>query len=205
VALEPLGITVERLASTVRNLADAQSAIRGAVARKAEGLFAEVAGSLSFERDGLLWLGNEIERRLLLAIIRWIGRPAYPPREAKLIELSKAIYGKREATLGGVRFRWSGTICTASREKRVVGGPVVAGQVWDGRWDLRGGEGEIRALDTAGLRQCPDWRATGLPRHVLEVTPGLWDGDTLLAAPCAGFGTATATCAPSFRDMLLSH
>jgi hypothetical protein len=27
----------------------------------------------------------------------------------------------------------------------------------------------------------------------------------LIAAPCAGFGAATATCAPSFHQFLLSH
>jgi tRNA(Ile)-lysidine synthase len=72
------------------------------------------------------------------------------------------------------------------------------------RWSVTG-EGEARLLGSDGLRQCPDWRATGLPRQVLEVTPGVWQGDTLIAAPCAGFGPATATCAPSFHEFLLLH
>lgn len=204
-SLEPLGITVDRLATTIRNLSYAQDAVRWAVRRAADELVSETVGSLSFKRDELLVLGNEIPRRLLIAMIRWIGGAPHPPRAAQIAELDVAIYLKRDATLGGVRFRWSGDTCTVSRELRAVGGAVQSGQVWDGRWQLRCGEGEIRALGTEGLRQCPDWRATGLPRHVLEVTPGLWLGQTLLAAPCAGFGTGTATCTPSFADHLLSH
>ncbi len=113
--------------------------------------------------------------------------------------------GQRDVTLGGVRFRWKDGSCTVSREARAVGGAVPAGQVWDGRWQVAGAQGEIRALGADGLRQCPDWRATGLPRQVLEVTPGIWQGDSLIAAPCAGFGAATALCVPGFHAFLLSH
>ena len=72
------------------------------------------------------------------------------------------------------------------REPRAVGGPVAVGQVWDGRWIVEGPEGEVRALGGEGLRQVNDWRGAGLPREVLLVTPGVWEGERLLAAPLAG-------------------
>jgi tRNA(Ile)-lysidine synthase len=37
-----------------------------------------------------------------------------------------------------------------------------------------------------GLRACADWRATGLSREVLAVTPAIWHDETLVAAPLAG-------------------
>ena len=72
------------------------------------------------------------------------------------------------------------------REPRAVGGPVPVGQPWDGRWLVEGPEAEVRALGPEGLRQVPGWRDAGLPRGVLIVTPGVWEGDRLLAAPAAG-------------------
>ena len=116
---------------------------------------------------------------------------------------------RRAATLGGCRFRQKGGLVTVTREARAAGGAVSPGTLWDGRWEVQAASGEvrgeIRALGADGLRQCGDWRASGLPRQVLEVTPGVWQGDRLLAAPCAGFGTIAATTRPGFHAFLLSH
>ncbi len=204
-ALAPLGLGVDQLSAVARHLAAAQGVVQRAVARAAASIVTERAGSLRLDRPGLAGCEPEVERRLLLAVIGWIARPPHPPREAKLAALHQALRQGRDATLGGVRFRWQGETCTVTREARACGGPVAAGQIWDGRWIVTGGPGEIRALGAAGLRACPGWRATGLPRQVLEVTPGLWQGEVLLAAPCAGFGPATATCTPGFAAFPLSH
>lgn len=202
-ALAPLGLGADRLAAVVENLAAAQGLVQRAVAQAGLGV-TEAAGSLRFAAADLAGWEPEIRRRLVLAMIGWIARAPHAPRAAKLAALQDALLQGRDATLAGVRFRWQGAICSVSREARALGGPVPAGQVWDGRWIVEGA-GEVRALGAAGLRQCPDWRATGLSRQVLEVSPGLWQGQDLIAAPCAGFGRAPATCAPAFQDWLLSH
>lgn len=204
-ALKPLGLTVDRLASVVSNLSMAQGVVKRAVSQAAAETVGEAAGSLHFALPTFRRLDPEVQRRLLIAMVRWIGGAAHPPREAKVFALGRALDRKKDATLAGVRFRWQGDTCTVTREARACGGAVPAGQVWDGRWSVTGAIGEVRALGAAGLRQCPDWRATGLPRQVLEVTPGLWQGETLIAAPCARFGAATATCTPSFHEFLLLH
>ncbi|MFZ1468064.1 MAG: tRNA lysidine(34) synthetase TilS [Paracoccaceae bacterium] len=202
-ALKPLGITVDRLSSVIHNLAMAQGALHDAVARAgAEGV-TETAGSLRFGPGALG--GPEVQRRLLIAMIAWIGGNPHPPRESKIAALRLAVLQERDATLGGVRIRWKEGTCTVSREARAVGGPVPAGHLWDGRWQVSAASGEISALGAAGLRQCPDWRALGLPRQVLEVTPAVWQADRLIAAPCAGVGAATATTRPGFHAFLLSH
>lgn len=203
--LKPLGITSERLSAVVRSLSMAQGVVHEAVARAARESIAETAGALQFQADDFQGHHPEIRRRLLIAMIRWITLAKHPPRETKVDALQRALEARRDATLAGVRFRWQGEICMVSRELRACGAPVPVGAVWDGRWILSGPPSEIRALGPAGLRQCPDWRRRGLPRTVLEVTPGLWQGAALIAAPCAGLGTATATCTPSFHQFLLSH
>ncbi len=204
-ALKPLGITVDRLSDVIHNLSMAQGVVQQAVARAGRETVSETSGSLHFDRRSFRVCGPEVQRRLLIAMVRWIGGAQHPPRESKVFALGRALDQRKDATLGGVRFRWQGDTCTVTREARACGGAVSAGQVWDGRWAVTGATGDLRALGAAGLRQCPDWRATGLPRQVLEVTPGVWQGDTLVAAPCAGFGAATATCTPSFHTFLLSH
>lgn len=204
-ALQPLGITVDRLAAVTSHLSMAQGVVRDAVARAGNEVVTEIAGSLRFDRGPFQLCSPEIQRRLLIAMVRWIGGQGHPVRESKVFALGSALQQQKDATLGGVRFRWAGESCSVSREARACGGPVALGQVWDGRWMVAGAEGEIRALGAVGLRQCPDWRQTGTPRQVLEVTPGVWQGDILTAAPCAGFGPATATCAPGFHAFLLSH
>jgi tRNA(Ile)-lysidine synthase len=71
---------------------------------------------------------------------------------------------------------------------------------------VQGPRGEVRALGTEGLRACPDWRATGLPREVLVVTPAVWRGNLLVAAPLAGLsgGWRAETVRP-FHLFGLSH
>lgn len=204
-ALKPLGITVARLSDVVANLAAARQALRDAVLDAAKTILTENAGTLQFQRNAYAHCAPEIRRRLLIAMVQWINGDRHAPRESKIVALGRALAAGKDATLAGVRFRWQGEVCRVLREARACGGPVPVGQVWDGRWRVSGGTGEVRALGAAGLRQCPDWRATGLPRAVLEVTPGLWLGDTLTAAPCAGFGPASATLTASFSLFLLSH
>ncbi|MBA3909817.1 MAG: tRNA lysidine(34) synthetase TilS [Rhodobacter sp.] len=204
-ALKPLGITVDRLATVVHNLAMVQGVVIDAVARAAEEVVSETSGALSFDRKAFLDLGPEVDRMLLIAMLRWMAGLAHPPRADSIRNLQLAVACGRDATLAGCRFRMRDGRVTLSREARAVGGPVPAGMLWDARWQVTGAAGEVRALGTEGLRQCPDWRATGLPRQVLEVTPGVWQRDTLVAAPSAGFGPATATCAPGFHAFLLSH
>lgn len=204
-ALRPLGITVDRLTSVVHNLAMAQGVVGDAVLRAAREVVSETAGALSFDRESFLDLGPEMGRLLLVAILRWMACLAHPPRGDAVRNLQLALQAGKDATLAGCRFRLRQGRVLVTREARALGGPVPAGSLWDGRWLVSGVAGEVRALGSEGLRQCPDWRSVGLPRQVLEVTPGVWQGDRLIAAPAAGFGAATAICAPGLIAFLLSH
>lgn len=180
-ALAPLGITAEGLAGVAGHLAQVQAALAVQVRAAAAHLRVE-AGALQVGL-GLWEEPEEVQRQVLVAALRWLNGADYAPRAADLARFACAMRAGRAATLAGVRFT-RGWLC---REARVLGRPVAVGEVWDGRWQVTGPEGEVRSLGGEGLRQVPGWRATGLPREVLAVTPAVWRGDVLHSAPLAGW------------------
>lgn len=180
-ALAPLGINAERLAEVAGHLAEAQAALAVQVRAAAGRHVVQAAGALRVAPG--LWLEPaEVQRQVAAAALRWLTSEVYAPRASDLGRLIAAMAAGRDATLAGCRHRKGWLL----REARALGGPVPVGGLWDGRWRISGPSGEVRALGPVGLRQCPDWRGLGLPRSVLEVTPGVWTGETLLAAPLAG-------------------
>ena len=181
-ALAPLGITADRLADVAGHLASVQAALSAQVAEVAARHVEAVAGALRI--DAGLWAEPaEVQRQVVVAGLMWLSGADYAPRAADVGRLIVALSNGRDATLAGCRAR-SGWLM---REPRAVGGPVPVGHLWDGRWRVTGPDGQVRALGAEGLRQVKDWRDTGLPREVLVVSPAVWQGETLLAAPVAGF------------------
>jgi tRNA(Ile)-lysidine synthase len=179
-ALAPLGITAAQLAAVAGNLARAQEALAVQVA---------AAGRWVEEQAGALRIGagfwaepGEVQRQALVAMVLSLTGGEYAPGAGEVERLRAALEAGRDATLAGCRARRGWLM----REPRAVGAAVPVGQVWDGRWLVEGPSAEVRGLGAEGLRQVKDWRKTGLPREVLLVTPGVWDGDSLLAAPLAG-------------------
>lgn len=178
--LAPLGITAERLAEVAGNLSRVQEALAVQVAAAAA-FVEERAGALRFGA-GLWAEPAEVQRQLVVAALLWLTGADYAPRAAEVERLIGALAAGRDATLAGCRAR-AGWLM---REPRAVGAAVPVGQLWDGRWLVEGPEAEVRALGAEGLGQVKGWREAGLPREVLMVTPGVWEGDRLLATPAAG-------------------
>lgn len=186
--LKPLGITVDRLGTVIRNLAMAQGALSDAVDRAGRDTVHPFAGALSFQRQAFLDHGPEIDRLLLQAMLGWMAGLAHAPRADSIANLCRAIDEGRDATLAGCRFCHRDGSYTMTREHRAVGGAVSPDALWDGRWRVTGpapAGASLCALGADGLRLLPDWRATGLPREVLMVTPAVWQGNALIAAPLA--------------------
>lgn len=189
--LAPMGLTPARLAESASHLASVRAALDAVVAAAAGDVVQEAAGALRIDAARFAALPGEVARRLAQSAILWISGADYAPRAADLARFVGAVTEGGAATLAGCRLK-HGWIAAEPRHASLH------------RWTVEGA-GTAALLGAEGLRQCPGWRATALPRHVLEVTPGLWRGDMLLAAPCAGFGAGRAFCAPSFADVLLSH
>lgn len=179
-ALDPLGITAARLAEVAANLARVQEALAVQVGEAGRAVD-EQAGALRFGPE--VWSHPvEVQRQVVVAALLWLTDADYAPRAQAVERLRAALSAGLDATLAGCRARRGWLM----REPRALGNPVAVGQPWDGRWLVEGPAGEVRALGAEGLRQVADWRNTGLPREVLLVTPGVWEGERLLAAPLAG-------------------
>lgn len=209
-ALAPLGITALTLAAVSDNLETARLALVRQVQTAAQSVAQTEIGTLILSRAEFLGLPQEIQRRLLISALRWITRAGYPPRESGLSAVQTAIAAGKGATLGGVRFKTNADAIHILREAKAVQSLVCrTTQLWDSRWHLTGPDAPnltIRALGTAGLSLCKDWRTTGHPRDALLVGPAIWQGQTLIAAPLAGFPNGwCANCSPSFASFVLSH
>jgi tRNA(Ile)-lysidine synthase len=209
-ALKPLGITVEKLSGTVVNLSRAQRVVERAVCEAATRVSREQTGSVILDREAFRHLGPELERRLLIAALNWVSSAEYAPRADGVCRVGRAIGDARDSTLHGCRIRVTEAEVRITREPRAVRGrSSPTDQLWDGRWRMDGPHDpalEIRALGAEGLRRCKDWRATGESRDALLVSPAVWRGETLLAAPLAGLENGwKARIVAGFESFLLSH
>ncbi len=191
VAMEPLGVTSEGLAAVAGHLAEVRLALEAQLAAAASEVLRQEAGSVVVERAAFVALPAELQRKIVGAAMIWVSGADQPLRADGIGRVVAAICDGKDATLGGCRIRKGARIL---REMKAVAGTVcLPGAQWDGRWRVTGPDlpgAEVRALGAAGLRQTPGWREVCLPRDVLEVTPSVWVGDVLVAAPLAGFGTA---------------
>ncbi|MFN4154781.1 MAG: tRNA lysidine(34) synthetase TilS [Paracoccaceae bacterium] len=206
-ALREVGITAPGLAAVARNLAAVQADLRGLLAEAAGRLVVERAGALDIDRAGFAALPGELARRLVLAGLMWLSGADYPPRAEALARMVQALRDGQACTLWGCRLVWRKERAMLVREPRAVGPEVALGALWDGRWRVTGpGVGVVRAVGQDGLAQLADWRVTGIAREVALVTPGVWDGGRLIAAPILtdneGFA---ATLTAGFGLFLISH
>ncbi len=208
--LAPLGITADVLSGVVTRLTQARQVVAMAASDAAHRIAREAAGAVMFDRRGYLILPPETAWRLLVAALKWVSSAEYPPRSEAVGRVQDAIREGRDATLAGCKIRAGEAEVAITREPRAVADVVAATDgSWDGRWQLAGPHApglQVRALGPEGLRQCEAWRKTGHSRAALIVTPAVWGGQTLVAAPLAGFGEEwDAKVVRSFAAFVASH
>lgn len=205
--LSPLGLTPETIGAVVAHLATAESALQSRVAD-------EVARHVRCDRGDILidapafqsGIEPELRRRVMNAALLWVSRADYAPRAAKLAGF---LSHPRDCTLHGCRILVDEAKIRITREANaVVTLRVQTGQIWD-RWELMPDappplSAYIGALGAVGLKLCPDWRASGLPRASLLASPAVWDGENLLCAPLAGVenGWKTRIACDGFAESL---
>jgi len=183
------------------------------------GLVREIGGDIILPRGSTAArvVPGEVVRRLTNAAAMWISGAAYPLRRETMINMEVAFIEASRHTAAGCVFsvvkakEHGGKNLRICREFNAVKGMACpSDQPWDGRWTLDGPHEpglEIRALGEA-VKDCPEWRETGMPRLSLLASPAVWRGDELVAAPVAGFGngwTAEATGRGNFAKFLLSR
>lgn len=211
--LRPLGLSPQRLAQTAEWMRLARPVLDGAAADLARRAVRVEHGEVAIDRAPFADAHRETRLRLLSGILRWLGGRDFRPRLAPLAEAEAAVAaGGRRTLAGHILDGRSRSVIRIAREPAAVGGPVTVGQTWDGRWRVEGPDRpglRVAALGARGLARCPDWRHCGLARRVLEVSPAVWDGDLLVAAPLAapgGLWRAVAACdAEDLIDALIAH
>ncbi|MCU9847322.1 tRNA lysidine(34) synthetase TilS [Defluviimonas sp. WL0024] len=210
-ALAPLGITADTLCTVAERLGQARAALVQVTAEAAAAHARTAAGAVRIPREVFLrGLSPEVARRFLVGALLWVARADYPPRSEAVDRVLCAIRDLNAVTLGGCSIRVTEDEIAVTREPRAIAG-LESGTdgLWDGRWRMRGPHESgltVRALGAEGLAQCPDWRETGHSRAALVVTPAIWRGDTLVAAPLAGRAEGwTAEIVISFGSFLIAH
>ncbi len=211
--LSGLGITAETLSRVAANLGRANRALEHFAQESARRVAKEKACAVRMDRAGFAALPEEIQRRLVVGILQRISGPGYPPRQTKVEQVVQAVIAGRSSTLSGCQILTDGNSSWFCRELTAVSACVARpAELWDGRWIAKGPDtpgAQIRALGETGLPQVPDWRATGVPRMVLMVTPAVWLGDQIVSAPFAGFLNGWSfemnPKFPEFSASFLSH
>lgn len=193
--LQPLGLDAAALRETTRRLAEAREALDLTAQAAARQIATVEAGEVRIARAGLQGLPAEIRRRLLSHTLAWVASAEYRPRHATLVQALAVAEDGGTVTLHGCRVEARGDQMRIGRECQAVKGHETAvSAVWDRRWRIFPPQGtdstglRVAPLGEAGLRACPDWRETGLPRATLLASPAVWRGADLVAAPLAGQG-----------------
>ena len=196
--VQPLGVTPAGLAQVAANLAEAREALDALADQWANQTLHAEAGTVLI--NPALWTAPaETQRRVLQRVLLWIALADYAPRGSQLGHLLARLAAGQAATLAGVRFIHERGGLRALREVKAAAPRCPANEIWDGRWQVAGDlphGAELGALNVDGLAQCPAWRSTGLPRAALLASPAVWLGDKLIAAPLAGFKTASIRALP---------
>ncbi|MEM9550305.1 MAG: tRNA lysidine(34) synthetase TilS [Pseudomonadota bacterium] len=211
--LQPLGISAEALSQVASQMQEAREALDWYTFLAARDFVSVDCGNILIEIRGFRTLPAEIARRLLQHAITWISGAKYPARRAAMLRAVDQVRRGETLTLGGVHgFRvdthmWLCREFNAVRDHR-----APANDLWDGRWRAEGPNPdavELRVLGPEGLAMCETWRQAGRPRRAVIAVPGVWQGNTLLAAPAIGLaGEWTIDLAEGsegFYASILSH
>ncbi|MDU9002455.1 tRNA lysidine(34) synthetase TilS [Sedimentitalea todarodis] len=188
--LAPLGITAKVLSGVAGNMEQAREALDWYTFLAARDLAVVNGGDVIFDLRQFRALPGEIARRLLVRSVAWIGGTVRGPRRTPVNLTLESIRAGRSSTLGGCNvLRHDNRVWVCREYKAIQSMRCSIDASWDHRWQLVGPdvEGlEARALGQEGLKECPDWRATGRPLASLIASPAVWRGDLLIAAPLAG-------------------
>lgn len=208
--LAEIGVSGYELSHVARHLATARDALEAWSSEVAAKIMHIDKSDVVFDRVGLVSAHREVRRRLLLRALGWISSSDYPPRADKWAKLEQSIVSGRSHTLMGCLVMASVDKFRVTRELDAVRMQIMqTDDIWDNRWQLSGPHAsglQIRALGATGLLSCPNWRTTGIPRASLLASPAVWQGDTLIAAPLAGFNEAwQARIVADFHSCLVSH
>ncbi|WP_375280292.1 tRNA lysidine(34) synthetase TilS [Pseudooctadecabacter sp.] len=187
--LADLGIDHDTLKAVAINMAGARGALEHYTAEAARTVVRHDAGDVIIDMMPRPPIPPEVQRRLLVGALMYLGGGVHPPRADAMLDLDVGLMQAGKHTLAGCVIVQKDHQLRVCRELQAVKDHAVpVGDIWDRRWQILGAAADgltVRALGEA-ISQVPDWRDTGLPRASLMVSPAVFRGDWLVAAPIAG-------------------
>lgn len=207
--LAPLGIDADVLASVSGSMRRASDALRQYTRIESRRYIVQDQSDLVL-RLGLTGpLPSEIKRRLWAAAIQWVNGADYPPRQAAFLDVIRGLTSDGTVTVAGCLITRKGDDWRVTRELQAVQDTVSrTDDLWDGRWRFDGPHApdlQLRPL-AEGIKDCPEWRETGIPRTTLIATPAVWQNETLVAAPMAGLANNwSAQIVADFHSSAFAH
>lgn len=207
--LKALGIDARSIHQSASALRQAQAALAEYTCQEAGRHVTQEAGDILIPQRFSAPVPADIQRRLIVGVLQWVGSNAYPPRRVYAGVLEHELTHKQRLTLAGCLIMKRKGHYRITREYNAVKDLVSATNVvWDTRWRLEGPHApdlHIGALGEA-VQDVPDWRESGLPRRTLMASPAVWRGPTLVAAPLAGYNPEwSAQIVADFASFLLLH
>ncbi|MEM7471947.1 MAG: tRNA lysidine(34) synthetase TilS [Pseudomonadota bacterium] len=207
--LAPLGIGVNEISNAASELQLAKSALRHSVRKHAEIIVEFQGGDIVITWKAWAITHVEVQRRLLNAMLQFVGGTNFPPRADAVTDLEAKLHEPGSHTLNGCLVSASSQELRVAREFNAVKRTeTTANELWDARWKMKGDNNTgatVRALGEDGLDQCENWRETGLPRRSLLASPSLWKGRELVAAPLAGLPNGWCATLTRSREQFLSE
>ncbi len=207
--LGDLGLSTKRVLQTIDHMQAAQRTLQSSAFDFARDHIHQEGGDLIVSHAALQITQADAPRRALAAAIGWVGARGFRPRFEQLKDVaSRAMLGQT-ATLNGciLTSQADGTV-RLSREaaatKPMAASPEDHELLWDQRWCMIGpsGAGLIVKSLGEGIKLCPNWRQTGIPRVSLLASPAVWQETALIAAPVAGLSNGwSAQIVANFHSM----
>ena len=191
--LSDLGLTSKRILQTIDHMQAAKGTLQQAAIAFANQHVLQVSGDLLIAPEALSLETSDAPRRVMAAALGWVGGSQYRPRFEQLLDAAKRARAGTTTTLGGCILTPDNDGNVRMTREAAATKPIAAPEntsavIWDQRWSIAGPSDQaltIKALGD-GIKQCPDWRRSGIPRTSLLASPSVWRGDTLIAAPLAG-------------------
>lgn len=208
-ALEPLGLTADRLIDTAHRMGLASTALMQVAVDVANRSVNATSGDVVVDLEPFAQAPHETQLRLLAAGLCWVSGNPYRPRFSSVSALLDAHYAGRAQTLHGCFVTGDRDSMRIAREYNAIKDTACASdQIWDGRWIVDGPHTGALTIRTLGesIKDVPDWRDLELPRASLMASPAVFDGKTLISAPIAGLQNGfSARIVADFMSFLLSR
>lgn len=205
-AIAHLGIVPEALARSAENLAEVRDTLNECLIPLLKDSVSRM-GSLLFDRKAFDAAPVGLQRRLILAAIKFITNAEYPPRRAGVDYALKSLSLGHRVTLDGTILD-PGDCLLVHREPAAANHSAVLDKIWDYRWIINGlKKGDVvRAIAEDIVRY--DWRTAGLCHLEAQALPAV-ERDGQLYCPAlvqaGGLVAKPVQSADNFYRMVLGH